>query len=480
MVYKYLKLLYLFYLTFLIFNPSEVFAASNTESEVVQNQVRTYELHDCIDIALKNNHENKAADFALKAAEARHDQSQSVYWPQLSFSANYFQMDKDPVFVIPEQTYISSFPTQAGPMNIETIAPQQKIKLMDKANLTLAFGMVYPLFTGGKLGSLIDQAEGFVKLKKHDKKRSNLQIVYDVKSRYYGHVLAKKLTTIGKIALERMEGVLQVTEAFYKNGSGRIKKTDYLKIKLIVENMRAMLIELNNKVEMSRLALQNTMAVAPDKTFELSQSEFKYQEINFSEPEVLKHTFEKNTDWGKLNASLNIYAAKIREAQSEYFPTLALVGNFTHIENDYEYGVVSKDQNDNFFIGLNLQLPIFNGFLRENKIEEAKMTMAELEEKKLVLRDGLQLQINDLLKKIYKCQQQQSSLKSASETSMENVELTTRAYQNELLELDDVIEAQLIDSFTQARYEQNTYSHLEALANLELIVGSELSENLTK
>ncbi len=58
----------------------------------------------------------------------------------------------------------------------------------------------------------------------------------------------------------------------------------------------------------------------------------------------------------------------------------------------------------------------------------------------------------------------------------ENRELNERAYRDELVEIKDVLEAQVMESTLEAQYQKVLYDHIEALAQLNLIIGAEVSQ----
>ena len=91
-----------------------------------------------------------------------------------------------------------------------------------------------------------------------------------------------------------------------------------------------------------------------------------------------------------------------------------------------------------------------------------------------LLRDGVALQIRSACFDLVKTQEQQKANLEASRSATENRELNMRAYQDELVETKDVIEAQLMEALFSGQYQKALYDHVEALARLDLITGSTL------
>jgi outer membrane protein TolC len=127
-------------------------------------------------------------------------------------------------------------------------------------------------------------------------------------------------------------------------------------------------------------------------------------------------------------------------------------------------------------VGIALELPIFSGFLTQHKIKAARAHLEKIKEEKVLLREGIALQVKDSSLRLMRAQQQQNAAKEAMLAATENRELNERAYQNELVETKDVLEAQLMESSMEAEYHKILYDHIEAQAQLELIVGTEVNK----
>ena len=222
-------------------------------------------LKECIDIAIKNNHQRPVSQFALEAAEAQHKQALSAYWPQVSARAVYTTLDDDPNFIFPAKTipvpsqtitipanaFGPGFPPFPVPLNTPAgrfQVPEQDIKLMDKRNLITSLNVNYPLFTGGLRSAKVKQAKCGVEVAKQEVRRTDLQVMYDVHRMYYGVILARQLHQIGRDALARLEVTQELTEKLYKGGSLKVKKTDYLRSKSTVEGVRSLVAALESNL----------------------------------------------------------------------------------------------------------------------------------------------------------------------------------------------------------------------------------------
>lgn len=448
-----------------------------------QNLMRL-DLEKCLDIAWKNNQRRPASRYSLEAAEAQHKQALSAYWPNFSVKSIYTQLDESPNFIFPArsiptpgQTIVTPF----GPINVPPSSanvPAQNVKLMDKHNLLTTTSVSYPLFTGGLRVAKVKQAKSGIEAAKQEVRRTDLQVAYDTRRMFYGLVLAKQLHQIGQDTLDRLAVTLELTENLYKRGSGKVKKTDYLRNKIAVEGVRTLVAQLKSNMELAKAALVNTMGLEWATPIDVSMTEIPYKAFRFHLDELVTTSYRFNPDWAKLRAGLEAAEAKIMEARSGHFPKIMVTGSFNNIANSYNEGLVTPNNKSTWALGLMVELPLFEGLLTYHKIREARANLNKLERDKALLKEGIALQVKDLFLKLKQTQEQYKAAKEAAQAAEENRDLNERAYQNELVETKDVIESQITESFLKATFHKVVYDHAEVHAHLSYAVGTEVSKML--
>lgn len=453
-------------------------------SDAAPSRQTKLSLQECIDQALANNHAKAASRYSIEIAEAQHRQALSAYWPQVGIKATYTIMDEDPNFIFPGRTISlqgMSIPvdTPSGQIQLSALPiPDQNVKIMDKKNFVASLDASLPLYTGGKITSIVQQAEQGVRAAKEESRRTDLQVIYDTTRYYYGSVLGQELLQIGRDSLARMEITLELTENLYKHGSGKVKKTDYLRNKTVVEWLRSAVSSLEANEKLAKAALTNSMGLPWDTPVEVAESTLPFSAIQLDLRELVSDTYRFNPDWARIEAGLSAAEAKISEARSGHLPKIGLFGSLRRIENSYDKGVVTPENRNSWMVGIGLDLPLFNGFRTTNEVREAKARLNKLKEQQVLLREGLALQVKHLFIQLMKSQDQKASTEAAAASAEENRALNERAYQEELVETKDVIEAQLMESLMKAQYRKTVFDHLESRAHLDFVVGKELTKLL--
>ena len=291
-----------------------------SQNAELKSAVEIFSLQECIDYALKNNYNISISKQSVEIAEIQYKQALSAYWPELMLNSSYTRLSEAPNFIFPAQPMnlgsqsvifaqsianaqlaqqgvspavlpggLPAFQamldqtTQQVLQGLSTTPmPAWDVKIMERNSIVNSLNFIYPLFTGGQISSVIKQAKAGIEAAKQKSYKTDLQIIYDVKKYYYASIFSEKIQSIGETALARLEATLELTENLYKKGSGRVKKTDYLRNKIIVEGVRSAVALLNGNKKLAYSALINTLGLNWDMEIELVDKNLPYNPYNLN------------------------------------------------------------------------------------------------------------------------------------------------------------------------------------------------------
>ena len=117
---------------------------------------------------------------------------------------------------------------------------------------------------------------------------------------------------------------------------------------------------------------------------------------------------------------------------------------------------------------------MFDSGLTKASVDAAQAAKIRLEAQRELFDNGLALQIKDDVMRIQRSRAQMRDSAKASQLAQENRKLNARAYEEEMVETKDVIEAQLIESFAAASHYRAIHELQAARADLEHRVGKVL------
>lgn len=448
--------------------------------------LREVGLAACIQEAMENNRRRPASRFAVEMAEAQHRQALSGYWPQINGRGGFQRMDESSNFIFPASNMSmpmgGSIPVTIPDFGVVPVSsfpvPEQDVKLMDRDSYRASLEATWLLYDGGMRKGYRQQTKGLVDMMKQESRRTDLEIMDSVKRLYWGAVLADTVHQIGQDALARMETTLHLTETMYKEGSGRVKKTDWLDNKVMVESLRAMIALMEKNELMAQAALANTMGLPWNSSVKPADRTMPFTSFAEQLDGIVETAYRFSPDWTKIEAALFAAEGAVQTAESGHYPKLALTGDLFRWWNDYDGGMATERNKKGWNVGVGIEIPLFSGFLHMNKVAHARARVAKIKAEQFLLQEGIGLQIRDIFLSMSAAEKSYKATLDAMKAAEENRDLNTRAYQHELVDTEKVIRAQLMDSFMSANHFKALYEHIALQSRLALVVGTEVMKKL--
>ena len=443
-------------------------------------------LKECLEKALQNNHRRSASRYAVEMAEARHQQALAAYWPQINLKVGYQRLEDDPNYIFPAYSFAvpmgGTIPVDIpgfGPVPVDKITiPQQNIKLMDRESYRASLEGNWLIYDGGMRKGYSEQSAGVLEMMKQEARRTDLEIIDSVHRLYFGSVMAIQLHQTGRDTLERMEATLKLTEIMYKEGSGRVKKTDWLDNLVMVESMRSMVAQLEKNELMAQAALANTLGLPWNSSVKPVDREMPFPQFDDKLVTLVGDTYRFNPDWAGIEAGLRAAEGALITAGSGSSPKVAVKAELFRWWNDYDAGLATDRNKEGWSIGIGVEIPIFDGSMNRQKVAEARARVAKIKEEQFLLKEGLGLQLRDLFLSLNAVKKSHQASLEAMNAARENRILNTRAYQHELVDVDKVIRAQLVEALMAAQHYRARYENIALQSRISLLVGAELRHRL--
>jgi outer membrane protein TolC len=471
-------------------------------------------LEQCLATALEKNHRRPISQFAIGLAEAQHRQALAGYWPQVSGKAGYERLSDPLNFIFPAETMqipaqsVSvpggtmvvtvpagalapgippnpiqmpvNFPGQTYKTGAQSFAiPEQNVKVVDQNLVSGSLQMDWLLWDGGMRKGLREQSAANVEMMRVEARRTDLEIADSVTRMYWGAVLARQVSQLGQDTLARMQSTLQIAETMYKEGAGKVTRSDYLDNAVMVRTVESLVAQLQKNEVMSQAALANTMGLAWNASVEPSSQEIPFAPAGRNLDGLVAASYEFNPDWEKLAAAIRATQGAVATAKSGYYPRLGLTGELHRWWNGgYNAGMATGQNQQGWSAGVGLEIPLFDGFLTRNRVSEALARLNRLKETQFLLRDGIALQIKDLVLGLDAAAKSGQASMAAMKSAQENRDLNERAYHEELVETEKVIRAQLMEALMSAQHFKARYDYAALLSQLSLAVGKEIGERL--
>lgn len=471
-----------------------ILAAIGSGSPLLAAEVYDHlNLKQAIEIALNNNSEKKISYQAAAIAESQYQEALSARWPSLTLQGSFQRRDEAPTFVFPSSSIplgslqaplqAAAFAAAGGgaagaaaaaqvPANINI--PEQNAKLFNRDTTIASLQLLYPLYTGGKISSLISQAGFGKEIAQEEMRRTNLQVIRDVKRYYFAAQLTQNLTETAAETVNLLTVTRSLTKRLYEGGSETVNKLDYLKTDLAVSYAQSVETDFAARHKSALAALVNAMGLSWDsKVTPVGNLNSKLE----TTPEIdalVKQAGEFNPQLGMLKLAVKVANAKIDEARSGHLPQVAITADASHIQNSYESGLTNDVNRNSWTIGIGVSLPLFDGWRATSQVSTARLQHEQMQEKQKLVEQGIAALIKNLFIEFGSARQQIAISEQASHTAEENVDLTSRAFEIGASKPQDVIEAHILHAVIKGNLLRAQHDQLLKLAELDYVLGAEV------
>jgi outer membrane protein len=352
---------------------------------VSANAQQKYELtvKEAVELAFKNVVQLKNAQADYRIQEAKNKEIFGQALPQLNGEISASHYLKLPQIIFPDATEARIYSIlkdegvsgRNGPITKEPGIVFQPVSFQQPWNLTL----------GATVTQLLFQPDVFVGLQARQT-ALNLseaqidQVKESIKDsaykRYYAILIAEKQLHFLNEGVKRLEKLYYDDSIMYKNGFA--EKLDLDKVQVQLTNLRTQQNWMTNTVQLAYAALKFALGVKQSDTVTLKDD---LTVANIKE-DILDNNFkyEDRPEIRSLSYVKRLQELDLKRNRMGYYPTVSLIGN---------YGVNGMGQKfftdqstlwiKSSFIGLNVSVPIFDGFQRRYKIQQAQFNVEKAE-----------------------------------------------------------------------------------------------------
>lgn len=400
-----------------------------------------WDLKICVDMGLKKNPNIHGASKGIEAAEARVKESQAAYYPNLFGQANYNRYN--------------------NPSSINTFSNLNN-GLTDLT--TYSLGLSQNIYDFGRTKYNVQTSKEDLKTFQWTLKDTRLSVIDNIRQAYYGVLLTQRVVQVRQEALADTQEHLKQAQGFYQVGLKA--KIDVTQAEVAVITAQSALIQAENDVRVAWVTLATAMGLdsPPEVTL---KDDLETNRVNWKLEDLRKEAVERDPVLNRLRATVAFWEAQIQEAKSAFWPTLAGTASY-----GYNNGT-SYNNDETWIVGLQLNIPIFSGFLTRAKVAENQASLSQAksneESQKLVVVSNIQtLYLNQVL-----AEKQIDVTGEAFRYAKENLDLANGRYKAGIGAMLDITDARNSYVQSETNYIQSLYNYITALYKVERAIARE-------
>lgn len=326
-------------------------------------------LREAINFALENKADAEKARLEIERGDAQIAEVRASALPQLSINGN----------------------TNYNPLLQENVLPGEIFGLPGQ-NVRVAFGQKWISNVNAQFSQVLFNQSVFTGLKAAKSTRefyvinaqlTEEEIIEKVATSYYQVYETKQMLDNLERNLELTEKTVTIVKSLFDNGL--VKKIDYDRSRVALNNITANRQQLINALQLSENALKFMIGMPGNVPISLPEQTFSPRLL----PEAGIEGMGERTEIALLHKQIELLNWQKQASKAEYYPSASLTANYGYLGQGAEIPLWNGEDQGVFWsnfsaIGVNVSIPVFNGFATRARI---KQNQIDIDQAKLDLSD---------------------------------------------------------------------------------------------
>jgi outer membrane protein len=328
------------------------------------------------------------------------------------------------------------------------------------ANFTFTPSINQPVFTGFRLDAQQRLAELGVDLAKVNLMLNRLDVVLDVKEKYFSYLQAQRNLVTAKQQVEQLQAQLKNAKDFYDVGIQPINEV--LKVKVELANAEQQEVTARNSVSSSRAALARLVGLSVDYPLQIKDIlDYKPSSITYDQAKNQARTFRPELKANQVE--LDQADQSIKAAKSEYWPSVNLTASYSRNSDSIDMSSSDYFDEDTFQATTSISWNFWEWGRTDYRVGSQRAGRQRLESVRKDLEDEIDLQVKQAYLFLKDSETNINTTETAVVQAEENYRITQERYREQLTTNTEVLDAQFL--LTRAR---NNYNNTLATYNLAL------------
>lgn len=433
--------------------PAALLCAGTTAASA-QSPADTLRLsrEECVAIALQESPTVKVANLEVKRMDYSKKEILASLFPSIDFTGAYQRS-------IELQT-----------ISMDMGGQSQQFKMGTDNVWNFGFSAAMPL-VNASLWKSISLSDTQILQSLESARASRLDLVNNINQAYYALMLA---IDSRKVIRANYDLALFNADLYKKQfEAGTASEYDVLRSSVQVTNIEPELLQADISVKQCQLQLKvlmgidNAVAVMPTTDLkDMKQEMYGYQLAG-------DRSLSRNTSLRSMDLNRKLAAQNVTLQKMAWVPSLSASFNFNW--NAMSNGNAFKNQMFNPYstVGLALQVPIFSGGSKYQKLRQAEVQVKELDLQRENLVNSLNMQVDLALDNIDRQVKQISSSEDGVRQASKALEIMQKSFEIGAATYLDLRDSEIANTSAQLAYLQSIYNYLVSTSELDTLLGKE-------
>jgi len=318
-------------------------------------------------------------------------------------------------------------------------------------------------------------------------------VVSLVRQSYFSALVADEEVRLTTLSIDRVRQTLAETQA--RNRAGLASDYDVLRLEVQLGNLEPSLRRAQLGAATARRALLVEMGLDPDTPIELAGSLAELDIENLEQNQgdnaqllaaagtvptgsvdaIYEAAVAERTDVRQARLNQDFESAVLKAQRSDYFPKVSLFANYTLTAQEngrLDFFGEAGRRAEGAVLGLRVELPIFQGFGREARIQQTRARIQQYEVQEERLRHQTASELRNLMDQLEEARLRAIAQRRAVDQAQRGFEIATLEYRAGIGSRLQLSEAELALRQSEFNYAEAVYDYLTARAQLDAAAGS--------
>ena len=383
---------------------------------------RTLTMKEAIDQSLKNSKQLKLSSARIAEAVAATKEATERRLPDANISGSYLRLTK-PNINIKSQSSGGSDSSAISPGKVSSA-------LYGMATVSM------PIYAGSKVKYGIESAKYLEQAVKLDADNDRQGVILNTIAAYIN--LYKANAAVKLVEENLVQSRQRDTDFGNLEKNGLLARNDLLKAQLETSNLELSLLDAQNNIQLANVNM-NLMLGLPEGTKLIIDSASMQQPGEYKTiAEYEQIADSSRNDWKALSYRQKAATAAVKIAKGDYYPSIAVTGGYVAADIPKFLTITNA-----FNIGIGVKYSLSSLWKTDSKVQQAKAQEQQLLVNQSMLTDEIHLSINKAYQDYLSGLKKIDVYNKAVEQASENYRINKNKYNNNLLTLTDLLDADL-------------------------------------
>ena len=456
----------------LLFLAAALNLQASAQAENSGSEPGTLSLQEAISYAIEHNVQVKNQRLEIAISDAQVKEVLAQGYPQANVNGNLTYNAVVPTSFLPAQIFNPDAPA-------DTYAPVQ-FGVPHQGNIALSVNQL--IFNGSFFVGL--QASKTVKeLTQKNVEKAETDVAENVSTAYFGALIAQERLKLLQNNTARLDSLLRDTQVMYDNGF--VELIDVQRIKVNRNNVRTQYQNVERAYAININMLKFLVGMPIENNLRLTES---LNDFVLESKASAQYAYSDRVEYQQLQINRELALLDVKNNRIQYYPTVNAFFNYGYNAGQPTFSGLFQESEDfqdvdgniqevstwnNYSsVGLNVNIPIFDGFLKANRIRRAKLVVEQTENFIRNTENQIDMEVQQARINLENSRQNLQIQKENMELAQEVFRISKIKYQEGVGSNLEVIEAENAYVTAENQYYEALYNALVAKVQHQKATGN--------